>query len=218
VSKIYQVFIGCPFAKEVRAPYDRLKKDIEAETPLQLILADTVAVSSSDYLLEHITDIIRESTGCIFDATNANPNVSLEVGIAHTIPVNFILTLKTRKTKKHNDAQRAVRPIISDLQGKLRFEYKTYDGLKEQLMKRYLNELPYMKRWLAFKKENDGMAAYVLRLFADLRSSGRSTNSRLSAILEGSGFKVSDVNKALVRTKLVHIRPGRDGGYFYPSK
>ena len=59
-----------------------------AETPLSLVLADTVGISSSDYLLEHITTQIRDSASCIFDATGANANVSLEVGIAHTIPVD----------------------------------------------------------------------------------------------------------------------------------
>ena len=96
MPKIYQVFIGCPFAKEVRKSYDKLKKDLEASTPLSIVLADTIGVTSSDYLLEHITELITDSAGCVFDATGANPNVSLEVGIAHTVPTDFILTLKTR--------------------------------------------------------------------------------------------------------------------------
>ena len=83
--KPYQVFIGCPFAKEVRSSYDRLKREVEAATPLSLVLADTVGVSSSNYLLDSITTLIRESTSCIFDATGGNANVSLEVGVAHTV-------------------------------------------------------------------------------------------------------------------------------------
>ena len=218
MAKIYQVFIGCPFTKDIRRPYDRLKKEVETETPLAIVLADTIGVSSSDYLLEHITGVIRDSAGCIFDATGGNPNVSLEVGIAHTVPVDFILALKTRKPRLVPEGLTEVRSIISDLQGKNRIEYKSYDSLKEQLMKRYLCNFPYMNRWLQFQRENSSMAPYVLKLFTDLRSSGRSTSARLTAILEGTGFKVGDVTKALVKAKLIHVKEGRTGGYFYATK
>jgi len=221
VAKLQQVFIGCPFAKEVRKPFDRLKREIEAETPLAIVLADTVGVTSSDYLLEHITELIRDSAGCVFDATGANPNVSLEVGIAHTVPVDFMLTFKTRKrrTSSGSGAKDAeVRSIISDLQGKNRIEYKTFDSLKQQLKTRYLSTLPYMKRWQQFMRDNKDMGPHALRLFADLRSSGRSTRARLIAVLEGTGFSPTDVTDALRKAKLVHVQRGRTGGYFYPSK
>jgi hypothetical protein len=223
VAKLYQVFVGCPFAREVRKPFDRLKKELEAETPLSVVLADTVGVSSSDYLLEHITELIRDSAACLFDATGGNPNVSLEVGIAHTIPVDFILTFKTRKKRKKaapaptpRDVE--VRSIISDLQGKNRIEYKTFDSLKEQLETRYLGNLPYVKRWHQFKRDNKDMVPHALKLFADLRSSGRSTGARLAAYLEGTGFSTGDVTNALRSAKLIVVQRGRTGGYFYPSK
>lgn len=215
MAKIYQVFIGCPFAKEIRKPFDRLKKEIESETPLSMVLADTIGVSSSDYLLGHITDVIRDSAACIFDATGANPNVSLEVGIAHTIPVEFLLTLKTRKSSRDAGNQPDLRSIISDLQGKNRIEYKSFDSLKEQVTKRYLTNLPYMKRWHNFLHENGGMGSYALQLFEDLRASGRSTRPRLASILEGSGFTTSSVIGALVKAKLVQVKEGRGGGYYY---
>jgi hypothetical protein len=59
MAKLYQVFVGCPFLPAIRRNYDKLKKEIEAETPLHVVLADTAAISSTDYLLEHITDLIR---------------------------------------------------------------------------------------------------------------------------------------------------------------
>jgi hypothetical protein len=220
--KPYQVFIGCPFAKEIRSSYDHLKRDIESETPLSLVLADTVGITSSDYLLEHITELIRDSAGCIFDTTGANPNVSLEVGIAHTIPVDFILAIKTRKPRTPRvDADtktKEIRSIISDLQGKNRIEYKAYDALKRQLESRYLSRLPYMKRWKSFKGENKEMAPYALQLFTDLRSSGRSTRARVTASVEGSGFTATNVLDALTSHKLVSVKRGRAGGIFYPLK
>lgn len=219
--KIYQVFVGCPFAKDIRRNYDRLKKEIEAETPLSVILADTVGVSSSDYLLEHITELIRDSAGCIFDATAANPNVSLEVGIAHTVPTDFMLTLKTRKVRSPDSSAPAspeVRSIISDLQGKNRIEYKTYNALRQKVEERFLATLPYMARWKRFRSEHKSMAPHVVKFFSDIRSSGRSTRPRLEAILEGSGFNASDVTDAMRAAQIVSVQRGRKGGYFYPTK
>ncbi len=181
-----------------------------------------MGVSSSDYLLDHITELIRDSAGCIFDATGGNPNVSLEVGIAHTIPVDFILTIKTRKPRTVNPEidkpAKELRPIINDLQGKNRIEYKTYDSLKLQLETRYFARLPFFKRWKNFKSENKDMAQYAVSLFGDLRSSGRSTTARLGASIEGSGFTTTDVLNALQSHKLVSVRRGFSGGVFYPAK
>jgi hypothetical protein len=223
--KPYQVFIGCPFAREIRSSYDRLKREVEKETPLSLVLADTVGISSSNYLLDSITTLIRESVSCIFDATGGNANVSLEVGIAHTMPVDFVLTMRTRKPSAKAQLREAgqpgtreVRTIISDLQGKNRIEYKEYGGLKKQLDHRYFAHLPLMKRWHAFAKQNKEMVPYALALFEDLRSSGRSQTSRLAAHVEGSGFSAAQVLSALVAQKLVVVKRGRTGGIFYPPK
>ena len=99
MQNLHQIFIGCPFKPAIRKVYDKLKTELENETPLHIVLADTTAISSTDYLLEHITNLIRDSAGCVFDVTGANPNVSLEVGIAHALPADFLLTIKTRKPR-----------------------------------------------------------------------------------------------------------------------
>ena len=63
MAKIHQVFVGCPFLTAIRKNYDKLKADLEDESPLHIVLADTAAITSTDYLLEHITTLIRESAG-----------------------------------------------------------------------------------------------------------------------------------------------------------
>lgn len=226
MAKLQQVFIGCPFQRNIRRNYDRLKKELEEETPLHVVLADTGAITSSDNLLDYIMTLISNSAGCIFDATDGNPNVSLEVGIAHTLPVNYLLTVATRKprTKAQREAEKEakaegeIKAIISDLQGKNRIEYKQYPPLKKELVSRWLNELPYIQRWSRFKKEHKGMVPFALQLFEDLRTSGRSQRPRLVAILEGSGFSATEVVNALVKKKLIVARRGPGGGYYYPSK
>ena len=224
MQKIQQIFIGCPFLPAIRKNYDRLKQELEDETPLHLILADTVAVSSTDYLLEHITTLIRESAACLFDATGGNPNVSLEVGVAHALPAEFLISLYTRKPRQQKIAEATLakegelKPIISDLQGRNRIEYKAYAGLKEQLTDRFLRRLPYMSRWLEFKNRNASMVPHALRIFQDLRSSGRSVRPRVISALDGTGILADDLLGVLSDAKLLVVKRGRAGGIYYPVK
>lgn len=116
MAKPQQIFVGCPFGNAIRKNYDRLKRDVEKSTPLHIVLADTTAVSSTDYLLEHITTLIRESAGCIFDVTGGNPNVSLEVGIAHALPQ---ISCSPSIPEKHQALRR--RPLRSKAKQNLSF-------------------------------------------------------------------------------------------------
>ncbi len=224
MAKIYQVFVGCPFLIAIRENYDRLKEDLEKELPLHIVLADTTAISSTDYLLEHITNLVRESAACIFDATGGNPNVSLEVGIAHALPTEFLLTIYTRKPRTQQSAEKALeregerRPIISDLQGRNRIEYKTYPSLKRQVINRYLTKLPYMQRWAAFRKRYSSYTAPALQLFQEMRQSGRTVRPRVVAVLDGTGIRADDLLAALSEVKLLAVKRGRVGGIYYPAK
>lgn len=223
-TKVYQVFVGCPFLSSIRKNYDKLKEEIEEETPLHIVLADTTAVSSTDYLLEHITGLIRDSAASVFDATGGNPNVSLEVGIAHAMPVDFLLTLYTRKPRSQRDAQQAleregeVKPIISDLQGRNRVEYKTYATLKKQLTSRYLNKLPYMRRWNEWKRHNASLVKHAIPIFDEIRASGRTLRPRVISMLDGTGIHPDDLLKKLSDARLLIVRRGRTGGIYYPTK
>ncbi|MFQ5423247.1 MAG: hypothetical protein ACE5F9_04630 [Phycisphaerae bacterium] len=224
MEKIHQVFVGCPFLRAIRKNYDKLKTELERETPLHIVLADTAAISSTDYLLEHITTLIRESAGCIFDATDGNPNVSLEVGVAHALPADFVLALYTRRKRSQRSAQKAldregeVRPIISDLQGRNRIEYKTYNTLKEQVLSRYLKRLPYMRRWTDFRNRNRNLIKSALEAFSDIRASGRTVRPRVIALLDGTGIQVNTLLGALSQAKLLTVKRGRNGGIYYPAK
>ena len=224
MPKVQQVFVGCPFLTAIRKNYDKLKQEIEKETPLHVVLADTTSISSTDYLLEHITTLIRESAGCIFDATGGNPNVSLEVGIAHAMPAHFLLAMYTRKPRTQKQAEKALeregetRPIISDLQGRNRIEYKTFPALKDQVVRRYLSTLPYMRRWNDYKRRHSSYTRYALQVFDEIRTSGRSVRPRVIAILDGSGIHPDTLLKSLSDVKLLTVKRGRAGGIYYPVK
>ena len=222
MAKAHQIFIGCPFLPAIRKNYDKLKAELEETTPLHVVLADTTAVSSTDYLLEHITNLIRESAGCIFDATGGNANVSLEVGIAHALPADFLLTLYTRKPRSQKSAEEELeragetRPIISDLQGRNRVEYKTYKALHDQVAARYLPSLPFMKRWSEFKRRNKTLVEPALQVFDEVRTSGRTVRPRVIAMLDGTGIHVDTLLGALSAQRLLTIKRGRSGGIYYP--
>ena len=95
----------------------------------------------------------------------------------------------TRKPRTQQKAEKALeaegerRPIISDLQGRNRVEYKTYPSLKEQVADRYLSKLPYMQRWLHFKRRNSSYAGHALQLFQEMRLSGRTLETKGSGRL-----------------------------------
>jgi hypothetical protein len=225
MAKLHQVFIGCAFARETRRRYDRLKRELEAETPLEVVLADTTVLTSTDDLLRHITGLIQDSAGCVFDATGGNPNVSLEVGIAHALPVDFCLTLYTRRPRRRavvapvpGAPAPEVKPMIADLQGRLRVEYRTYPVLKDTLVRRYLSRLPYMQRWSTFRRRHAAYVGAALQLFEDLRRSGRSVRPRIDAILDGSGIATTEFITALRTVNLIAVKMGRGGGYYYPKK
>lgn len=224
MAKSYQVFIGCPFLTAIRKNYDRLKEELEDETPLHVVLADTAAVSSTDYLLEHITNLIRESATCVFDVTGGNPNVSLEVGIAHALPSDFLLALYTRKPRVQQNAEQTLeregetRPIISDLQGRNRIEYKTFRTLKDTLERRHLSRLPYMKRWKEFAARNRRLVEPALEVFREIRTSGRTVRPRVIAMLDGTGILADDLLRLLSQAKLLTVKRGRAGGIYYPTK
>ena len=168
-------------------------------------MADTTAISSTDYLLEHITRLISESACCVFDATGGNPNVSLEVGIAHAWPTDFILMFNSRKQPRSRAEKRAesaasregeVKPIIADLQGRNRIEYKTYKYLKQQLSARYLARMPFMQRWHSSGQQHSAFMPPALDVFRDLRR-GRALRSRVASRLSGTGINVDDLLSAM---------------------
>jgi hypothetical protein len=191
-------------------------------------MADTAAITSRDTLLGHITDLIRESGGCIFDATGGNPNVSLEVGVAHVLGADFILTLNTRNPSRSSRTARKAeggkrradhaKPIIADLQGRNRIEYRSYAGLKKQLVDRFLRRLAYWKRWEDFRHQHAAWAPSALLVFREIRRHGRATRPRLEAALRDGGVPLPALLSALRKGGLVAQRRGRLAGYVYPGK
>ena len=126
-------------------------------------------------LFEVIKARISSSSYAIFDATGGNANVSLEYGYAEGIDVPRAIFLSA-----HKAAQRlgAGSPIISDLGGKRRMQYKTEKSLSAELH-RFCREHDYTKRFekaltQALKGKSKGQ-----------KKSGRSLATKLLRALDG---------------------------------
>ena len=220
MANLHKVFVGCPFTEPIYGHYKRLKKEMEEGSPLEIVLANATVLTSRRPLLEHITVLIRGSAACIFDVTGANPNVALELGIAHAIPVDFLITVKSVKLRKTGSktSQAPVRPIIADLRGLPRIEYENYTTLRAQLFTQYLPGLSLFTRWSEFKDDNEASIPYALKMFKNMRVSGRLKSQRITRILAGSGIKTRDFLKALKDARLISERTGPKGGFFFPSR
>jgi hypothetical protein len=125
-----QVFVGLPWT--FRKRYDTLVLNLEKKYPLHFSIVGRNDSPDAADLFELIKERIASSSYAIFDATGGNANVSLEFGYAEGIEVNRAVYLNVQKPRKKAISSS---PIISDLGGKRRVQYKTDNGLAQELEK-----------------------------------------------------------------------------------
>lgn len=137
-----QVFVGLPW-KNVRQKYDRIIRELEKKFPLHFTIVGRDDSQDATNLFALIKERIASSSCAVFDATGGNANVSLEYGYAEGIEVPLFLFLSAHKAAQKN---RVENPIISDLVGTRRVEYKTERTLSVELHK-LCREHDYTKRF-----------------------------------------------------------------------
>jgi hypothetical protein len=126
-----QVFVGLPW-KNVRPKYDKIISTLEKKFPLHFTIVGRNDAQDAQDLFEIIKQRIATSSYAVFDATGGNANVSLEYGYAEGIEVPRAIFLSAhRAALKGSGAS----PIISDLHGKRRVQYKTEKTLSLELHK-----------------------------------------------------------------------------------
>jgi hypothetical protein len=159
-----QVFVGLPW-KNVRARYDRVIKKLEKRFPLHFTIVGKNDGQSAEDLFEIIKTRISESSIGIFDATGGNPNVSLEYGYAEGLEIDRVIYVSTHKAATSNSGS----PIISDLGGKRRVQYKTEASLKSHL-ENFSRSHNYTVRYEKFVK----------KAFAKLKKGEKKSNRTLA--------------------------------------
>ena len=138
-----QIFIGLPW-KNVKAKYERAADLLSKSYPLSFVIMGRESTQDAEELLDIIKRSIDSSSYAVFDATQNNPNVSLEYGYAEAQGIKKALYLCSRKTPGSKDHS-----IISDLAGKRRNHWTTEVSLKG-LLKRLAEGHPYTKRFSRF--------------------------------------------------------------------
>jgi hypothetical protein len=150
-TRFPNVFVGHPFAN--RFPVKKFRK-IFKELPFKVIYGNT------DLQTEHLLDVIRASVGkadfSIFDLSDWNPNVALELGLAQGLRKApgkpYYILLNTRRSEN----------VPSDIQGIQRLEYTSYDykseaGLGDQLVNYVLAKQYWTKKiWTAIPEAGKG--------------------------------------------------------------
>ncbi len=140
-----QVFLAIPW-KGVRPKYENCIDFFRSRSPLSFVIVGRSDRQDAEDLLEVIKTALESSSFALFDATGGNANVSLEYGYAEALDIPRALYVST-----HGRAIRASSdpPIIADLAGKRRNQYKQ-EGALTRLLEEFSRKHPYTIRFERF--------------------------------------------------------------------
>ncbi len=183
------VFVGPRFGGRLHvARFRQLFKELH----LSVVYEDT------DLQTKHLQSImksnIKKSDFSLFDLSDWNPNVALELGLAEGLKrkagKDYYILLNTRRSSD----------VPSDIRGLQRLEYTSYDyrqetGLGYFLIHFILSKEYWVKRlWREFsgRKNVDKKRIVVLRILSHLRDHERLTPDNLTTIVRGTRLRKDD--------------------------
>lgn len=199
-----QVFIGVPW-KNVKRKYETAIEKLKKVSPLSFVIVGRADTQDAKDLLELIKRRIGTSSYAIFDATGGNANVSLEYGYAEALDVPRVLYVSTHAASHKTKEQ----PIISDLAGKTRQQYKTLDKVVS-LLEQFSKDHPYTKRFERFitrefrrlsrgrKKRSRSLALKIVHS-ADHESYGRREDVVLGLQADHAAYTREEIDKMIRR-------------------
>jgi hypothetical protein len=189
-----KVFVGHPFGG--RFPTKKFR-EIFKSLPFTVIYGNTDL--QTKHLLMIMKSNISKSDFSIFDLSNWNPNVALELGLAEGLKKkankNYYILLNTRRSRE----------VPSDIRGIQRLEYTSYDfkpevGLGDQLVQYILSKEYWTKRaWKEIPSSEKGekQRLLVLRIIAHLRDHEKLTSDNLKTLLRGTRLRKADSEAVL---------------------
>jgi hypothetical protein len=173
-----QVFIGCPWHR-IRPKYERAIVKLKSRFPLYFVIIGRDDGQEAKDLLDHITRTLLSSSYAIFDATNGNPNVSLEYGVAEAFDIPRALYVSTHRASRASSKDS---PIIADLAGKTRNHY-TQERSLLKLMSEAARAHKYTERFERFIRQELRNAP------RGLKRSGRILALKIIHCLDGGGTR-----------------------------
>jgi hypothetical protein len=211
-----QVFIGLPW-KNVRPRYERVIAKLAKKFPLSFVIVGRNDGQDALALFELIKSRIASSSYAVFDATGGNANVSLEYGYAEGIEVPRAIFLSAHKSAQKGPSSE---PIISDLTGMRRVQYKTETTLSTELH-RLCKDHDYttrfekaLKKYTRNKSKGAKKSARTLALKIIHAIDGKAKMRRAELVqhLQAKGYKegeIGDALKALHGGKVLKVAVGR---------
>jgi hypothetical protein len=197
------VFVGHPFGHRFATKkFRKLFQDL----PFKVIYGNTDL--QTKHLLRIMKDNISNSDYSIFDLSDWNANVSLELGLAEGLKkkseVDYYILLNNRRSRN----------VPSDLQGMQRLEYTRYDyrpevGLGDLLIKYVLVKEHWVKqisKGFSGDKKKDDKLFLSLRILAYLRDNQKLATENLRTLARGKYLRKPDwenVLDVLRRLKLI---------------
>ena len=212
-----QVFLGLPW-RAVRPRYERIVDRLRTKSPLSFVIVGRNDKQDAEDLFEVIKERIASSSYAIFDATSGNANVSLEYGYAEAVDLPRALYLSTHGAASRSSSDA---PIIADLAGKRRNQYKQEAALS-RLLHESSAEHAYTIRFERFvqstfkrkaggeKKRARALALKVIHCLDGVRQVRRADIvQQLQA--DQSGYAAAEIDnmlKRLHRAKLIRSQQG----------
>jgi hypothetical protein len=197
------VFVGHPFAGRFAVAKFRA---IFKELPFKVIYGNTDL--QTKHLLSIMKGNIAKSDFSIFDLSDWNPNVALELGLAEGLKKipgkNYYIVLNTKRSSE----------VPSDIRGLQRLEYTSYDfkpevGLGDLLVRYILSKEYWIKKlWKTLPDTQKGgkQRILALRILAHLRDHEKLTMDNLRTLGRGTHLREADrehVMAVLQKHKLV---------------
>jgi hypothetical protein len=175
---------------------------------------------NADDLLEVIKERLESSSYAVFDASGGNANVSLEYGYAEALDIPRALYVSTHghSTKASSDP-----PIIADLAGKRRNQYKQEAALK-RLLKEFADAHSYTIRFERFladrgkrlgkgtKKRNRALALKIIHAL-DGQSDVRRADIVQRLLADQSRYAASEVDSMIAKLHGARLIQSQQGPY-----
>ncbi len=127
-----EVFVAYPYRVYAQADYRKLFSNVGRALDVQFTFADEQI--SSTYVLEKIRAMIQLAQFGIYDISAWNPNVSLEFGLA--------LGMNEKTFISFNPTHGDLSEVPSDIRGRDRIQYQSYDEYEQQITRLISAELP----------------------------------------------------------------------------
>ncbi len=209
------VFVGCPYRPVKK--FEAFRQLLET-IPLEFIYADSSI--STVHVLEKVRRGINNSDYCLFDITNWNANVTLEVGMAEGLNLDYYILFKPGYGKKK-------KPPV-DLEGFQHFEYRSLDSFKSDslaslLLDHLVKPLTH-PRWIYDRLSGVGLerdkkfrvAMRILSHFKKYKLLYR--KDLLARVVRGSWLREESVEEILSLLKERDLIKGRLDGQKWASK